>query len=586
MGEIWVRELTGGLDTRRMAETTKGGALILARNGHINRGGEFEQRAAFVKQYTLLNGTVSLATGKSSLYVFGHGVAPVMPAGVVYQQLQHPSGLALVRVLSYDLYSGLIYAIGEFSDGSIQHFYDGVLITTWFDGRGRASFKVTGGTAAPASQLSTLTVDGVAIIGSAVVWATSNENTAALIAAAINAQVSTPDYTATAVGTQVNITAAVSGAAANGRVVLSTVSNGLVLTPTTATLAQGADTTGTFTPGSFAKTMGSKVYSVSGSNFHFSGIAAPKGWTTDSVGAGFIDMSAQASGLENLKGIGEYNNSAAVFAERTILIEYLDPDPTLNRKLQVLRNTGTGAARSICGFGDADLFYLDESGVRSLRARDASNSAATNDVGVPIDTLIIAKMATLTAREKAAIISLIEPSAGRFWLVTKNEIFVFSYFPGSKVNAWSTYLPTYFDGNGVEQTFNIDDAAVYARRVYLRSGNNIFVYGGLDLTPQYDATSPEMWTPYLDGDKPSREKTMTGVDVACEGTWEVRLAFAPSKPGVSDKIATVARSTFDEGRLPAGGKATHISIRLKGVGAGAKKISSALIHYTSADDED
>lgn len=586
MGEIWVRELTGGLDTRRMAETTKGGALVLARDGHINSGGEFEQRAAFVKQYTLLDGTVSLATGALSLYAFGHLVAPVMPSGVVYQRLQHPDGLALTRVLSYDLYGGLIYAIGEFADGSVKHFYDGVLITAWFDGRGRASFKVTGGTASPASQLSTLTVDGVAIIGSAVVWATSNEHTAALIAAEINSKTSVPEYSATAVGTQVNIIATVAGAAANGRVVISTVSNGLVLTPTGGTLAQGADTTGTFTPGAFAKTMGSKVYSVSGSNLHFSGVDAPTGWTTDSVGAGFIDMAKQASGMENLVGIGEYQNNAAVFAERVILVEYIDPDPTLNRRLQVLRNTGTGAARSICGFGDADLFYLDESGVRSLRARDASNTAATNDVGVPIDSLVKAKMATFTLREKAACISLIEPSAGRYWLVTKNEIFVFSLFPGSKVNAWSTYLPTYFDDDGVEHAFNIDDAAVYAKRVYLRSGNNIFVYGGLDLTPQYDATSPEMWTPFLDGDKPSKEKTLAGMDVACEGTWEVHLAFTPTTPDASDKIGTVSRSTFNEGRLTAVGKATHVSIRFKGVGSGAKKISSALIHYTSADDED
>ena len=45
MGTIWIREFTGGLDARRLPETTPGGVLIKGIDGHINRGGEFEQRA-------------------------------------------------------------------------------------------------------------------------------------------------------------------------------------------------------------------------------------------------------------------------------------------------------------------------------------------------------------------------------------------------------------------------------------------------------------------------------------------------------------------------------------------------------------
>ena len=40
MGTIWVKEFTGGLDTRRLPVTTTAGVLIKANNGHINRGGE------------------------------------------------------------------------------------------------------------------------------------------------------------------------------------------------------------------------------------------------------------------------------------------------------------------------------------------------------------------------------------------------------------------------------------------------------------------------------------------------------------------------------------------------------------------
>ena len=108
MGTIWVREFTGGLDTRRMPATTSGGVLIKAVDGHINRGGEFEKRAAFVHKYRLpANVTKGLAAGKSGLFVFGDAAPPTMPSGVTYQRLQHPDGsTALSRVLSYDLYAG------------------------------------------------------------------------------------------------------------------------------------------------------------------------------------------------------------------------------------------------------------------------------------------------------------------------------------------------------------------------------------------------------------------------------------------------------------------------------------------------
>ena len=147
MGKIWIREFTGGLDTRRMSETTAGGVLVKASNGHISRGGEFEKRAAFVPEYDLPAGTVGMAEGANGIYVFGHDTAPVgIPAGVTYQRLQHSDGVtALARILATDLYASKLYVVGEFADGSIFHFYDGDRITNWYDGRARASFQVTGG---------------------------------------------------------------------------------------------------------------------------------------------------------------------------------------------------------------------------------------------------------------------------------------------------------------------------------------------------------------------------------------------------------------------------------------------------------
>lgn len=673
-----------------MAVTTTGGVLVKGNNGHINRGGEFEKRAAFVPTYSLPTGTVGVAAGKTGIFVFGSAAAPIVPSGVTYQRLQHPDGVtALTKVVSTDLYAGKIYAVGEFADGGVYHYYDGAQVTDWYDGRARAtlsitggaltaakaasaSFEVTGGTnnianqitnitingvvifngtaithtgdnattaaaiasainaftsspdytavatgqlvtvtavttgtaingqsiirtvtgnftttgtavmaggaVAVASSLSALYVDGVAIINAPVAWATTANAMASAIASAVNAYTSSPDYTAVASGVNVSIVASVAGAAANGRVITATTSDGLTFSSSTVTMANGSDATVTYQPGNFVKTIDQKVYSLSGPNFHFSGIKAPTKWTTSTTGAGFIDMSSESSGSEDLQAIARYQNLVAIFAARIINIWYTDPDPTLNRKSQVMQNTGTISPRSVTQFGDSDLFYLDESGLRSLKARDASNAAATTDIGVPVDTLIVSKLSTIPLSERRNIFGLIEPSAGRFWLCMKDVIFVFSFFNGAKVSAWTTYTPSY-DNSGVTTPFTIEDVAVYNRRVYVRSGDQIYVYGGLGDTPQYDTSVAEAWLPYLDANDPTREKVWQGLDAALEGTWSVAAAMNPNNETNEDTISTLTETTYSVDEIPAIGRSPHISLRFRTKRAEYARLSSVIVHY-------
>ena len=130
MGTIWIRQLTGGLDVRRLAETSPGGTLMRARDCHLTRGGDLEQRAVFQPVYTLPAAlTKGLASVPSGLIVFGHHTAPTLPAGVTYQRLQHPSGEALSRVRIVERYKSKIQAIGEFADSVRYLFYDGNRVT-------------------------------------------------------------------------------------------------------------------------------------------------------------------------------------------------------------------------------------------------------------------------------------------------------------------------------------------------------------------------------------------------------------------------------------------------------------------------
>lgn len=477
MATIWVREFTGGLDVRRLVETSPGGTLIRAKDCHINRGGEVEQRADFLSLYTApLSATVGLAQDRNGLIVFGHVASGPgdLPANFRYQQLQHPSGEALVDVPHWTLFEGRVQAIGKFADGTSYLFDDGARVTS--------------------------------------------------VHAPPNLSGSSP--------------------------------------PTTLLTYQ------------------QKVFAGAGSVMFFSAIGDPTDYNPASTGAGFIDMSTHTRGADAITALVRYQQFAAVFSRRTIQIWFLDPDPLLSRQVQVLSNTGVPGPNAVVEFGDSDVFYLDQSGIRSLRARDSSNNAFTTDIGSPIDPLVVGLICDCpdgNPRTAAAV----EPQDGRVWIAIGSTIFVFSYFPGSKVSAWSTYEPG----------FAVDDMVVFQDRIYLRSGDSFYVYGSESGPYQYsEATQAEAWLPYLDADRPTQAKLLHGLDVACRGTWELRLAMDPSDTTASDLVARVAETTFQNHRIPAEGEATHISLRAKSLApAGPNSpaiLSSAVIHHSLHRGED
>ena len=710
MGTIWVKEFTGGLDTRRLPETTPGGVLLEAVNGHISRGGEFEKRAAFIDIADLPAGlTTGLGYTPTALMVWGSGASPAgLPANVQYQQLVHPNtpALKVTKINSFDLYKGKVYVSATFEDGSTYHYYNGVIVPDWVYGAARFTFNVTGGhydsakyssthfditggTNAAANKIVDIRVGGIQIIQNDLQHTGNNTTTAANIAKEINRYVSNPNYNATSSGATVTINAAIAGTTPNGLAVTvsktgnvtntvpaamsggvnpvySTIdlsvggidimrpvgwktsnkvtakaiaaeitafkskrefratwdgnvgvsviavepgvwANGLVITPVYTngfttnisgshnTFAGGAAQPAgdaPYLPGNFVMTVGTKEYALSGPTMYFSMVGDPTKWQNPTVntGAGFVDMSSWASGSEQLTALAKYQNYVAVFAMEQIQIWYTDPDPTLNKQVQVLNNTGTRSPHSVCQFGDNDIYYLDESGTRSLRARDSSNSASTHDIGVLIDTLVVDKLATLTPEDRQNVYGLIEPVDGRYWLMMGDLIFVFSYFAGAKVSAWSTYIPslpgTDSNGNEIDTPFNIDEAVTYRRRIYVRSGDTIYCYSGEDELPVYDRTEAMLRTPYLDANAPAKEKDYSGFDIACDGVWSVQSLMDPTNPDAIDMVATVEKSTFPNNRMPLTGRSTHIGMRFKTRSAERAKIGSVLIHYTTPDGED
>lgn len=474
-----------------------------------------------------------------------------------------------------------------------------------------ASFVVTGGSPGQTfNTISHVSIDGEDLLGSALDFVTDNATTAQAVADRINAGVSS--YSASAASATVTVTAPAGiGVEANGREITVGVT-GDVTVGTLQDMAGGTDpvpavpqitdiTVDTYgaavvyavvLDGTTYKIKGEssgmaqtvravkqKMYAVTGSLLYFSGFsgasadADPTQLLNDGaneIGAGFINMSTQYAGSEDLVGLGVYQGRVAVFSRRNVQIWNVDPDPALNTLYQVLLNVGSIAPHSTTEYGDLDIFFLSESGIRSLRSRDSSNLASANDVGVAIDADVNRYVTGISRRQVREAKAVVEPGDSRYLLAIGDRVYVFSNFPGSRVAAWSTY-----DLGG-----EVADWAIASSRLYARVGDTVRLYGGLS-GDEYDPTAVSTVTlPLLDSSNPAGTKQLQGIDVGCIGTWTVEFASEPNDPDEWETIATLIESTYGSTQqVGANGTSTHFSLRFTSSEDGPALLGNAIIHY-------
>jgi hypothetical protein len=324
-------------------------------------------------------------------------------------------------------------------------------------------------------------------------------------------------------------------------------------------------------PVAFLLTLGKKIYGITDTLLQFSAVAAPTVWdTVTGVGAGFINLFNEFTGGERLRALASYAGRMAIFARRTIQVWSMDVDPARNQQMQVLDNIGTLAPRSVTQVGDVDVFFLADSGIRSLRSRDINNVAFSSDVGNAIDELVVADMRELGAAAENAI-GVIEPADGRYWLVLGEKIYVFSHFSQSKVAAWSTYEPG----------FTITHAVVRDGRIWVRDDEgSVYLYGGAD-NNTYDACPVSGTIPFLSAGGPATMKTFTAFDAVVEGTWSFAIGTNPEEPDTRDPIGTLWAPSFDMQRVPINAAGTHFSVKFTRAEAEYGRLSNMIVHYQS-----
>lgn len=677
------------MDRRRPQATGVPGTLWTAKNGFVNRGGDFERAKAFDTVYTLEAGTFGLAELSGQKYVFGSGVSPTMPVKVQYQRLQL-SAAGMVRVLDAKAFDGALYVIAEFDDGNIAHYYNGTAVTDWntiadansgftavaevlalkveeaagvhavaagdkviitsstpgtaFTCSGSVTdvggastpaatatqltanvaevaevvatgtVTITGGSSGSANKITSLTVNAVELLDEEVPWVASDSATANALSIAINNNSSSSGYTAAAVGTGVTISAAVgTGATPNTYVVAVTVggnvtastsdmAGGVTYVAPVAQVYQVVIGSGTFdaqdlwkitvnsvvyqTTGRAAG-MGTsifvhkgRVYSTARSLVRYCVLDDATDWTTTTVPAtdsGFINIATDSEGSQRLVGIAVYQGNAAIFSRTNIVIYALSADATENTLVDTLEQTGTRSARAVVPYGNLDVYYLDESGIRSIRARDGYDAAYVSDVGGSIDEFVQEWLAAVDESTLSRSVAVIDPVSGRYMLAIDDRIFGLSYYPTSKITAWSY----------VEPGFSVEEMIRVERRIYARSGNVIYCYGGEDgdVYPDAGEQVVTLETPFMSANDPAGFKSTFGFDMAGENDWTVEVLVDPNDTTKFHTVGVINSVTYNKARysLPETGTTALLAVRFTCEAAGAAKLSNFAVHYNKQD---
>lgn len=132
---IQIASFSKGLDTRRSKLLEQPGALVQVTNGHINAGGEVEQRMSFAKDATAFPATTfGFEATASGLVTFGSAVNPgALPTGVTYRRCDHPTGFKLggvattmTAVISSCNFNGNAFVVTSFDDGNVYCYYGNV----------------------------------------------------------------------------------------------------------------------------------------------------------------------------------------------------------------------------------------------------------------------------------------------------------------------------------------------------------------------------------------------------------------------------------------------------------------------------
>jgi len=211
--------------------------------------------------------------------------------------------------------------------------------------------------------------------------------------------------------------------------------------------------------------------------------------------------------------------------------------------------------------------------VTTTKAINASMAAAVNDVGSPIDKLMMDLVRDVSWDVYNAC-AAVAPITGRYWLCIGNKIYILSYFPAAKISAWSTF----------SLDFPVQFITTCGNRLVLRSGDTLYMYGGGDGVT-YDNCVATVVTPMMNADTPTTWKKPVSIDLMIQGTWQLSAGMLANNPTARELVGTFAGQTYSLQAIPFAGYGTHIGLTLTTSDASAALLGSITVNFLKADEK-
>jgi len=123
----------------------------------------------------------------------------------------------------------------------------------------------------------------------------------------------------------------------------------------------------------------------------------------------------------------------------------------------------------------------------------------------------------------------------------------------------------------------------FGGRVYGRSGDTIYLYGGNDNATYGDDYEVTAAYPFVSAGKDGTFKQWKGIDIAASGAWSVTLLVDPNEEANTVTVGALSGVTFPEEVAGLVGHATHVAPVLTHQGTGYASLSKVALEYEGAE---
>ncbi len=304
----------------------------------------------------------------------------------------------------------------------------------------------------------------------------------------------------------------------------------------------------------------SKIFAGDSDITRFSATVNPLDWTS-ADDAGYLPTGMQQGNANDVAVLNIYRKKLVMFNANGFQMWDIDPDPA-NMAIADQLPIGSTWQKACVPVGN-DLYFLAALGVRSIGIAVAAENLQAGDIGMPVDPLVQAAIASGVEPLGAYL-----PSAGQYWLS----------FPNYPTNSTTTYVFTLNGSSGkwsrYVHPFVIEAYAQLGNDLYMRHGNYV---SKVDPTLNTDAVAGVatafaglVQSPWLDLGAAGETKDLHGFDYTGDGQGpSVSVGYDQRDTAAFTAPFAISNDTVPGTPIPFGIMSPSLSFKLAYAGGAA-----------------